>query len=185
MAAGVHSIWIPLAFTISKWGDAGDRSFGNFENFLFVTPLLLAFVLLGMYAQYGPTVGRAGRLGLSLAVVGKVLGAIGSFGGNWLNFPRSGNYVSFPGILLAFVGLVVFGVAAIKTRKSPNWIRWLPLLIGISPVPFVGLRGLDIFLSVPMLSETALTGLYSISVGLMWFLFGHAVWTVDAGRDAI
>ena len=184
-AAGLNSIWIPIAFMISKWGDAGDRSFGSFEGFRFVTPLLLVFALLGMLAQYGPTMGKAGRLGLSLAVLGKALGAIGNFGGYWLSFPRSGNYVAFPGILLAFVGLLVFGAVAIKTRQPPNWSRCLPLLIAVWPIPFLGLRGLDTFLSVPMLSETALEGLYSISVGLMWFVLGYSVWTVDARGNAI
>ena len=94
-------------------------------------------------------------------------------------------YVSFPGSLLAHLGLLLFGVIAIKKAKPLHWSRCVPLLIAALPAPFFLLRGLDVFLSVPMLSETALTGLYSISVGLLWFLLGYAVWTIHVGGNAI
>ena len=73
MLGGVQWIWIPIVYTIYPLGAAGDKSFGDFENFRFSGPLFFTVSLVGLHIRYAGDVGRLGRWGLVLATVGSAL----------------------------------------------------------------------------------------------------------------
>lgn len=174
---GIHWIGIVIAFTIHPWGAAGDRIFGNYYPFLFLGSLSFTIGLAGLYFQYRTQFRRIWGLAMCAAILGSGLVTLGNFGGFWLDFPRSGNYISFPGHILLRIGLILFGSAALKRGLSPAWSSSLPLAIGVAPLVLVAARGLDIFFGVPMLSESALVSIGHFVIGGLWFLVGVSLLT--------
>ncbi len=177
MLGGVQWVWIPIVYTIYPLGAAGDKSFGDFDKLRFSGPVFFTVGLVGLHVRYAGDVGRSGRWGLVLATVGSALIAVGMFGGDWLDFPRSGNYLTFPGSLLVRVGLIAFGIAAIRARVSPSWSRILPLAIGVLPLILVFLLllvrdGLGL-----RHSETAILVIAFVSLGSLWTMLGYALWS--------
>ena len=106
---GAYSLLVAATYAVTHVGAAGDRMFGSLDRLRFGGPLLFAVALLAVRSLHEAHVGRLGSVSLALAVVGSALVGVGSFGGSWLNFPRSGNYVSFPGNVVLHVGLLMFG----------------------------------------------------------------------------
>ena len=70
------------------------------------------------------------------------------------------------GFLIMSIGLVLFGVAAVRANELPRW-RALPLMVGVA--------GLMAFLFGPFLVAAADLLLTLIGVG--WILLGYALWS--------
>ena len=70
------------------------------------------------------------------------------------------------GFLILSIGLVLFGVAAIRANELPRW-RALPLMVGAA--------GLTAFLLGPFVVAAA--DLLLTLIGIGWILLGYVLWT--------
>ncbi|MFL7893180.1 MAG: hypothetical protein AB8I56_14060 [Anaerolineales bacterium] len=102
-----------------------------------VTFLLLMVGMIGLFLRYRKDTNGFGNFGLILGVLGGVI----NFGAAiplFTNGPDWSWTVWMVGTLLYFLGLVVFGIAAVRDKLLPRW-NALPILTGIwIPILFIG-----------------------------------------------
>ncbi len=140
--------------------------------------LVFATTLIGVGAVGLSTLGRLGRLG-GVGLAGAVLGivAIGiAFVSEWFAW-EAGWYLLILGLLVHTVGLMLFGLANLKTRLLPH-LNFLPLIIGPlgGPLPLVASFWLAPNTDWPL-------WLMVICLGLGWMALG-ALTLLSARRPA-
>ncbi len=135
--------------------------------------LLFAAGMLGLRSRYGDKVGSFGSISLAIGAVGGAIGFVGAIGlglgdGDlwWI--------VWLLGMLLVLVGLLLFGISAIRKRPLSRW-NALPLLTG------------SLFLLFPIMG--AITGSDNLGVPIMATIFlligvGFAALGYVVQRDA-
>ncbi len=109
----------------------GRDAFIEYSQLVLIPLAMASFTvgMLGMRSRYGDQVGRFGRLSLLVGAVGGAIGFVGALGlglkldgdgwwGTWLL-----------GMMLVLVGLLLFGIAALRKRPLPRW-NALPLITG-------------------------------------------------------
>ncbi len=131
--------------------------------------LFFALGLLGLHTQLAGRGGRLGRIGGVLAYAAVALSA-GNAAYSAL-FAEDGSQTPFPfnitygaGALAIFIGLVLLGIAASRTKALPGHWRTLPLIVGLAALLPVWVLAL-IHLEVPV-----------VVLGVGWMLLGYALW---------
>ena len=102
--------------------------------------------LAGVYAEVSPLIGKRGRAGLGVAIVGLALLFVAGVMQYWIpgtsfNSPLSlsGLYLSLLALLVATFGLIVAGLDIRRTDPLPRW-RSVVLIIGLFAVPTILFR---------------------------------------------
>lgn len=143
-----------------------------------VTFLLLLVGMIGLYLRYGKDANGFGKFGLIAGILGAVI-SLGAAIPLFTNGPEWSWTAWMVGTLLYFLGLVVFGIAAVRDKLLPRWHVlpiltgiWIPLLffgtfqmdwevteyisLGAFLLTGIGLAGLGLLLKSDMYEETAL-----------------------------
>ncbi|MFQ5679953.1 MAG: hypothetical protein ACE5HP_10905 [Gemmatimonadota bacterium] len=174
IVGGLLRLAIAAAFAITGLGAAGDLPYGTFSRLTFLPS---AALMLGMTALYGAVahlLPRTGRLGVLVSLVGLVMSTVGELGGQWLAFPRSGNFLIAPGAILTMSGLAAFAATA-RRSGLPSGLSVWAFVIALFPVGFfplaVGIHVVAGGAFPPSLDDNYFRVLYVI-VGLLWILFG-------------
>ena len=133
----------------------GRDAFYEYSQLVLLILAMASFAvgLLGMRSRYGAQVGRFGRFSLLIGAIGGGIGFVAAIGlgllldgdGWWLTW--------LSGMLLVLVGLLLFGIAAVRKRPLPRW-NALPLITGslFLLIPIAGLITGSDELSVPVLA---------------------------------
>ena len=133
----------------------GRDAFYEYSQLVLLPLAMASFAvgLLGMRSRYGAQVGRFGRFSLLIGAIGGGIGFVAAIGlgllldgdGWWLTW--------LSGMLLVLVGLLLFGIAAVRKRPLPRW-NALPLITGslFLLIPIAGLITGSDELSVPVLA---------------------------------
>lgn len=176
VAAALSRMSIAAAYAVTGLGAAGDRSFGSFSGLTFAPSCLLIASTLGMHWAFSARLNHIGRAGLLTLGLGFGLSAVGQFGGEWLGFPRSGNWLILPGTLLTTLGLVGFAFGLPDRSLVPRAYPALALSIAALPLVFVpaalmveALRGRSVF--PPTLHDNYFTILYVLG-SVLWLALG-------------
>jgi len=134
MLAGATFI---LGFALNSQETSFSDPLGGRDAFIEYSQLVLlplamasfAVGLLGMRSRYGAQVGRFGSISLVVGAIGGAIGFVGAIGlglilggGGWW-----GTWLA--GMLLVLVGLLLFGIAAVRKKPLPRW-NALPLITG-------------------------------------------------------
>ena len=187
VAAALSRMAIVGAYAATGLGAVGDRSYGSFSGLTFVPSVLLLVSTLGMYGAFSGRIERIGRVGLVTLGLGFSLVAVGQVGGEWLAFPRSGNWLIMPGTLLTTLGLVGLALGLRDRLQIPRVYPALALAIAALPLAFVPiallvetLRGRSVF--PPTLHDHYFSGLYVLG-GVLWLVLG--VRLLRDGRTAV
>ena len=102
-----------------------------------VTYLLLLVGMIGLYLRYRKDSNGFGKFGLIVGVLGGVI-SLGAAIPLFTNGAEWSWTAWMAGTLLYFLGLVVFGIAAVRDKLLPRW-NALPILTGIwIPILFIG-----------------------------------------------
>ncbi len=118
-----------------------------------VAMLFFTIGMLGLRSRYGGQVGRFGSVSLAIGAIGGGIGLVGAIG----LFAADGDgwwIALMLGILLLLVGLLLFGIAAIRKTPLPRW-NGLPLLLGsiILLLPIMGVTTGSDVVSGPILAS--------------------------------
>jgi hypothetical protein len=160
LAGATFMLGFALGGQESSFSDplGGKDAFVEYSQLVLIPLAMASFTvgMLGMQSRYGEQVGRFGRLSLLIGAVG---GAIGFVGGIGLGLILGGDgwwttWVS--GMLLLLVGLLLFGIAAVRKRPLPRW-NALPLITG------------SLFLLMPIMS--VITGSDDLSGPILTTIF--------------
>ena len=120
--------WIVLDRLIHYGYDAAITDY----IFAFV-PLLIAVGTIGCLSIYRGEVAAYGRKGLGTAAAGSFLLSISFIAAAW--FPGTGiGYFSLlggPGFILVFIGFLLFGLAAVRSRGRSSIIGWASLGVSL------------------------------------------------------
>ncbi len=140
----------------TSFGDplGGPDAFYEYSQLVLVPLAMASFTvgMLGMRSRYGAQVGRFGRFNLAIGAIGGGIGFVGAIGlygaqedAGWLVWTL--------GMLLLLVGLLLFGIAAVRNKPLPRW-NALPLITGgfILLIPIMTLITGSDELSVPVLA---------------------------------
>jgi hypothetical protein len=133
----------------------GRDAFIEYSQLVLVPLAMASFTvgMLGMRSRYGAQVGRFGRVSLLVGAVGGAIGFVAAIG-LFLLVDGDGWWITWMfGMLLVLVGLLLFGIAAVRKRPLPRW-NALPLITGslFLLVPAAGLITGSDELSVPVLA---------------------------------
>lgn len=148
------------------------RESGALDGILMLLSLLLFAVAvtgLVMLARRSGRFGKIGKAGVVIGAAGVALLLSASliqsilFGGNFLLMP----YFVIPGLLAMVVGLVLLGVAILRSRVLPRWAAAL-LIIG----------------ALAMLASNEQTArvLLVIPLGVAWVAVGYVLWSREGER---
>ncbi len=136
----------------------GQDAFVEYSQLVLI-PLSMASLavgMLGMRSRYGAQVGRFGRFSLVLGAIGGTIGFVGGIGLG-LKLDGDGWWITtMLGLLLVLVGMLLFGIAAVRKRPLPRW-NALPLITG------------SLFLLIPI--ATLITGSDELSVPVLATIF--------------
>jgi hypothetical protein len=172
--AGVLRLSIVTAFALTGLGAAGDRSYGSFSGLTFIPSAVLVVAVVGLYGVFSHRLSRAGQLGLVVAAVGLTLTTVGDLGGEWLAFPRSGNYLIGPGTILMMAGLIAYWMGA-RNTGIPSTYSTLAFLIALLPLVFFPLAAaIEVVLGgtfPPSLHENYFRVHYGLG-SLLWLALG-------------
>jgi hypothetical protein len=125
----------------ATWGyidrdDAPSYLISTAETLGLVVPVLFLLGLAGLYARCKGRIGRLGRMGFIVGFAGSGLGVVPGFVNVCNCYGYGAHPILGPLLLLAlywliwlFAGLVVIGLAAIRTRGLRGW-GTLSLMIG-------------------------------------------------------
>ena len=101
-----------------------------------VTFLLLLVGMIGLYLRYRDDANSFGKFGLIVGVLGGLI-SLGAAIPLFSDGPEWSWTAWMVGTLLYFLGLVVFGIAAVRDKLLPRW-NALPILTGIwIPILFI------------------------------------------------
>ena len=149
------------------------RESGALDGILTLLSLLLFAVAvtgLVMLARSAGRFGKTGKTGDALAAAGVALLVIVSliqsvfFGGDFLLMP----YFVIPGLLAMVVGLVLLGVAILRSRVLPRWTAAL-LIIGALAMLGVNEQTSRVLLTIPF--------------GVAWIAVGYMLWSENNTLD--
>lgn len=134
ISGGTLKLLIAAAFALTGLGADGEQTFGCFSRLTFLPSAALVVAMLGLRQGFAGQLGFGGS-GIVAAALGLTLITTGEFGGAWLDFARSGNYVIAPGIILVMAGLAAFAIDA-RRKGLPAAYANLSFLIALFPVAF-------------------------------------------------
>ena len=122
-----------IGYADPNWNDpiGGPEAFYEYSQLVLIPLAMASFAvgMLGMRSRYGAQVGRFGRFSLVIGAIGGGIGFVGAIG-LFLNLAGDGWWVTWTsGMLLVLVGLLLFGIAAVRKRPMPRW-NALPLITG-------------------------------------------------------
>ena len=151
-----------LGHTADDWGTLMLRTA--------TIPLIVG--LLGLTHRYGRRLGRLGFVGAVVALVGLLMLLAAGLG-------ISGWMLYMLGAAVTSVGLILFGLAALRGGVLPWWRRGLPLLMGGLP-PLIDVVRQP---GSPLLEQSDLVGYlllerYGVVFGVGWLLLGYTLWMV-------
>jgi len=130
-AAGAAGALISIITSLAvPAGLMSDDSSPTWNTIDLVTDMLLIAGLAG-FAASGAVCGRLARIGLSLAFAGLVLftlAAVLGFGSD-----HAGETLHPVSVPLTGIGMLLTGIATIRTRHWDGWRRLAPLLCGVVP----------------------------------------------------
>ena len=107
-----------------------------------VTYLLLLVGMIGLYLRYRDDTNGFGKFGLIVGVLGGVI-SLGAAIPLFTNGPEWSWTAWMVGTLLYFLGLSVFGIAAVRDKLLPRW-NALPILTGfLIPILFIATFQMD------------------------------------------
>jgi hypothetical protein len=128
------------------------------------TLLLLLVGMIGLYLRYRTDTNGFGKFGLIVGVLGGVISLAAAIPLS-TNEPEWSWTAWWVGTLLYFLGLGVFGIAAVRDKLLPRW-NALPILTGfLIPILFIATFQMDweateyIFLGAFLLTAIGLAGL--------------------------
>lgn len=128
------------------------------------TLLLLLVGMIGLYLRYRTDTNGFGKFGLIVGVLGGVI-SLGAAIPLSTNEPEWSWTAWWVGTLLYFLGLGVFGIAAVRDKLLPRW-NALPILTGfLIPILFIATFQMDweateyIFIGAFLLTAIGLAGL--------------------------
>lgn len=129
--------------------------------------------LAALYSRYGPALGRLGKIGLGMAVVGVMLLAVGHF---FAFMTQTDLFMLVVlGALALMLGPLLFGIAALRRAAMPRYWRALPLstgLLGFSWLFFGSNDTGELTFSFMFFRTLFAAG---------WMLLGYVLWS-DAGE---
>jgi len=136
----------------------GRDAFVEYSQLVLIPLAMASFTvgMLGMRSRYGAQVGRFGRFSLALGAIGGAIGFVGAIG---LGLQTDGDgwwITTMLGLLLVLVGMLLFGIAAVRKRPLPRW-NALPLITG------------SLFLLIPIME--AITGSDDLSGPILATIF--------------
>jgi hypothetical protein len=156
-----------------------DFSYADYSRLLWIPALLLLFGFTGIYNYVSKSVGRLGKLGFLIAVAGFGLDILGNLIEFWLfgfllvpflgefrtgsDGSQFGYEVSGYGTMFLMVGLLLFGIACLRSTLPVRW-RLLPFAIGV------------IYVTVLFFFFAELIIIHAIIFGLSWILLGYFLW---------
>jgi hypothetical protein len=137
----------------------GQDAFVEYSQLVLIPLAMASFTvgMLGMRSRYGAQVGRFGSFSLVIGAIGGAIGFVGAIGLGLLVDGDGWWITTMLGLLLVLVGMLLFGIAAVRKRPLPRW-NALPLLT-VSPfllIPITGIITGSDELSVPILATTFL-----------------------------
>jgi hypothetical protein len=163
------ALWIVGGLLHLAYPQDPPGALGSFLNYLGTAIFSAAYLgvlggLVGLHARQMDSYGRLGRAGFLLAFVGAALAFVGQ--ATSAIFPQNGTlgwlfsdpgFGFMVGILCMSLGLVLLGVATLRTGVLPRWCGF-------------GLIALVVFSAL---------GAYGgfLVVGLIWLALGYALWS--------
>ena len=133
----------------------GQDAFVEYSQLVLIPLAMTSFTvgMLGMRSRYGAQVGRFGRFSLALGAIGGAIGFVGAIGLGLLVDGDGWWITTMLGLLLVLVGMLLFGIAAVRKRPLPRW-NALPLITGslLLLIPIASLITGSDELSVPVLA---------------------------------
>lgn len=165
------------------WAGSPSRllgfSYAQYSRLLWIPSILLVFGLTGVYSHLSSSIGQLGRVGYLFAATGFGLDIFGniieftlfglllvpSLGEFRTGSPGSqfGYQVSGYGTSFLMVGLLIFGIAGLRSTLPFRW-RILPFTIGL-----VYATGLILFFA-------GLMAVHAFAYGLSWMVLGFFLW---------
>ena len=141
---------------------------------LIVAQLLFAVGLIGLHLRLGGRGGRLGRFGGYVAYLAAALSVVNApyavfFAEDGPRTPFPFNTTFATATLAIFAGLVLIGLAALRTETLPSRWRTLPLTIGLLALLPVWVLAF-IHLELPV-----------VALGVAWMLLGYVIWS-DKGE---
>jgi hypothetical protein len=136
----------------------GSDGFYEYSQLVLLPLAMASFAvgMLGIRSRYGAQVGRFGRISLLAGAIGGAVGFVGAIGLG-LIVEGDGWWVTWlSGMLLLLIGLLLFGISALRKRPLPRW-NALPLITG------------SLFLLVPIMS--IITGSDELETPVMVTIF--------------
>jgi hypothetical protein len=159
------ALWVVVIMAAAVAPEAIHDSVTGFRIWEALLGLVQALLLVGVVGlawsgAAGP--GWTGRIGLGLALLGRVsflLGEVRSFA------QGSEDELLLPlGALLTGLGMVVAGIAIVRARRWDGWRRAIPLLAGL--YPFVAMFPFFAITGEPPIPMIALWGLPWLVLGI-------------------
>ncbi len=175
MLGGV--LWI-VSWTFNAFTADGTKAvMGLYERGwrTVLNPALFFFIaaLAGLYARQSGRMGKMGKTGVFIGVVGLMTTVIGNVAEFWVLEPADhrGWHAFLTGIVILGIGSVLFGVASLRAGILPRLGTWLLTLW--FPMGLLGLllRALGLPSWVEFLASV---GFFLFS-GLSWILLGYAL----------
>ncbi len=171
--------WASNAFTadgtraVMSLSERGWRTVLNPALFLFMA------ALAGLYARQSGRMGRAGRTGFFIGVIGLMTTIIGNVAEFWVLEPADhrGWHTFLTGIVILGIGCVLFGIASLRAGLLPRFGIWVLTLW--FPMSLLGL--LLRALGLPGWVEFLAGAGFSLFFGLSWILLGYAIWSEKMG----
>lgn len=176
-------LWMALRpFISNTWGRPMMGFTYEDYNRMMVLPLILLLAgAWGLGIRYWYSIGKLGRIGGVLVVLGLLGALVGVVVEFWWAGGLSGNrngamwgwLIYLLGLAAVTIGLVLFGVAALLQKVLPSWSRPIPLIMA-------GLFVLWVLSSIMGLEDWGNTG--KALVGLGWVLLGMALISNKASK---
>ena len=154
-------------------------------------PLLGVVGLIGLYAVVSTSIGRVGKAGLMVAIVGLALSFVGGVMQFWIldvdtyfysPLVLGGWLLWLLSLLIATTGLIIAGLGIARADALPG-ARYVVLVIGLLALPTFFLQPWVVFNSDDSLSWRLLYGSLSVPYDLCWAWLGFVL--IRAGRDRV
>ena len=174
------ALWIALWFILrSTWSaDLLTLTYEDYNRLMPIPLLLLMSGLAGLYARQGGRSGKLGTAGAVVAFIGLVMLLAGSVVEFWIgggirhgneSISQSGWGIFLLGFPVLAVGMLLFGIAALRAKVLPGWRRPLPLIIGLMITS-------GMLLAFGIIGEAGLA-ISVFSFGLGWIVLGYGLWS--------
>jgi hypothetical protein len=136
----------------------GSDGFYEYSQLVLLPLAMASFTvgMLGIRSRYSAQVGPFGSISLVVSSIGGAIGLVGAIGLGLILEGDGWWTMWVAGMLLLLVGLLLFGIAAIRKRPLPRW-NALPLITG------------SLFLLIPIM--VLITGSDELSVPVLATIF--------------